>query len=118
MSPLGWTLLILLLLYYSRPIARNVGRTVGGYTAPASPPVAPAPQSAPAVHPLAACYRALDLQPTATIEEVRASYIELVKVWHPDRFGNDEKLREKANRKMSEINDAYQKIMASVSPRA
>ena len=116
MSPLGWTLLILLLLYYSRPIARNVGRTVGGYTAP-TPPTAPAPPSVPSVDPLAACYRALDLQPTATIEEVRAAYLELVKVWHPDRFGNDEKLREKANRKMSEINDAYQTIMASVSPR-
>jgi hypothetical protein len=38
---------------------------------------------------------------------VRATYRELVKVWHPDRFINDAALRAKAERRLQEINRAY-----------
>ena len=40
-------------------------------------------------------------------EDVRASYHQLVKVWHPDRFQGDEKLKIKATDKMKAINNAY-----------
>jgi hypothetical protein len=42
-----------------------------------------------------------------TPEEVRATYRELVKVWHPDRFAHDPDLRAKADRQLQEINCAY-----------
>lgn len=38
---------------------------------------------------------------------MRATYRELVKVWHPDRFINDATLRAKADRRLQEINRAY-----------
>ena len=101
---------LLIILYFMRPLARTAGKTVGVYKAASQPQPPPAPAPA-AVHPLAECYRTLELQPTASLDEVKVSYRELVKVWHPDRFGSDAKLREKATKKMSEINDAYEKIV-------
>ena len=50
------------------------------------------------------CYRILDLEPGASLEDVERSYRELVKVWHPDRFRRDPKLRAKAEEKLSRIN--------------
>ncbi len=35
----------------------------------------------------------------------------MVKVWHPDRFGNDARLREKAETKLKEINEAYRLLL-------
>jgi hypothetical protein len=49
----------------------------------------------------------LSLEPGCTPEQVREAYKDLVKVWHPDRFANDERLREKAARRLQEINQAY-----------
>ena len=55
-------------------------------------------------------YTILELNPGATKEEIIRSYRDLIKVWHPDRFQNDTRLLEKANRKLQEINHAYQKL--------
>lgn len=56
-------------------------------------------------------YAILDLLPGATAEEVKAAYIDLVKVWHPDRFqGESSRLREKADKKLQEINAAYERL--------
>jgi NADH-quinone oxidoreductase subunit L len=41
---------------------------------------------------------------------VKRSYRELVKVWHPDRFGGDPKLQHKAQEKLKQINYAYERI--------
>ena len=54
----------------------------------------------------------LELQPGATPEEVKAAYRDLAKVWHPDRFEGDSRLKSKAAEKLAEINDAYEKIRA------
>jgi curved DNA-binding protein CbpA len=35
-------------------------------------------------HDLLRSYFILDLNPTATLEQVRAAYHDLIKVWHPD----------------------------------
>jgi len=56
-------------------------------------------------------YRILDLHTTATEQEVKQAYRELVKVWHPDRFMHDVKLQKRAEEKLKEINDAYQRIV-------
>lgn len=56
---------------------------------------------------LIAAFLILECKPGSSPEEVRASYRQLVKVWHPDRFQSDEKLRIKATEKMKAIIDAY-----------
>jgi hypothetical protein len=46
-----------------------------------------------------------------TIEEVRASYLDLVKIWHPDRHQTEpERLRKKAEEKLKEIVEAWELI--------
>ena len=57
-------------------------------------------------------YRELDLEPGADLASVRQSYRQLVKVWHPDRFGNDQKLQAVANDKLKRINSAYETLVA------
>ena len=54
------------------------------------------------------CYRALELEPGASLEQVKQAWRELVKVWHPDRFPNDAKLQRKAQERLKEINGAYE----------
>lgn len=56
------------------------------------------------------CYRILDLESGASFEEIKRSYRELVKVWHPDRFRSDPKLRAKAEEKLKRINLAYERL--------
>lgn len=66
-------------------------------------------------------YRALDLEPGASAEEVRAAWRDLAQVWHPDRFSNNERLRAKAERNLQRINEAYERLKdlgADARPRA
>src|SRR6266511_1247986 len=65
------------------------------------------------------CFRVLELGPSATLEQVKQAYRELVKVWHPDRFTNDAKLQRKAQERLKEINIAYETLeqfLASGAP--
>jgi hypothetical protein len=55
-------------------------------------------------------YEVLGLSPDASIEARRQAYKDLVKVWHPDRFSHDPRLQQKAQEKLQEINEAYEKI--------
>jgi len=52
----------------------------------------------------------LELPPTAQWDEITAAYRELIKVWHPDRFANDEKLRGRAEAKSKELNEAVRQL--------
>ena len=55
------------------------------------------------------CYAALDVAPGASAEEIKTAYLDLVKVWHPDRYQNDSpRLRNKAEEKLKAINQAYE----------
>ncbi len=46
-----------------------------------------------------------------TLEEVRAAYLDLVKIWHPDRHHHEpERLRRKAEDKLKEIVEAWEVI--------
>ncbi|HEX6494009.1 MAG TPA: J domain-containing protein [Acidobacteriaceae bacterium] len=49
----------------------------------------------------------LALRPSATASEIKEAYRDLVKVWHPDRFGSDPRLRQKAELQLTRINEAY-----------
>jgi hypothetical protein len=49
----------------------------------------------------------LDLDASATAREIEKTYRMLVKVWHPDRFQGDPKLREAAEEKLKAINTAH-----------
>jgi chromatin remodeling complex protein RSC6 len=53
-------------------------------------------------------FKILEVPSCASIEEVRAAYRMLVKVWHPDRFPNDNVLRETATERLKSINEAYE----------
>jgi len=57
---------------------------------------------------LSVYYSELDLQTGCTLAEVKESYRVLVRVWHPDRYQHDNKLRAKAEEKMKKINEAYE----------
>ena len=49
--------------------------------------------------------------------EVRKSYIDLVSVWHPDRFIHNERLRKKAIEEMKQINIAWETIQDDIKVR-
>jgi COMPASS component SWD3 len=55
-------------------------------------------------------YGALGLEPECTMEELKAAYRDLAKVWHPDRFAHDPRLQNKAQEKLKEINEAYEQL--------
>jgi DnaJ-like protein len=55
-------------------------------------------------------YQTLHLKPGASKEEIRQAYRDLVRVWHPDRFVNDPRLRLIAEEKLISINQAYTRL--------
>ena len=55
----------------------------------------------------------LALRPGATSSEIKEAYRDLVKVWHPDRFGSDLRLREKAELQLKRINEAYRVLQSN-----
>ncbi|MGD0938628.1 MAG: J domain-containing protein [Terracidiphilus sp.] len=64
-----------------------------------------------------AAFHALDLEANAAEAEVRKAYRLLVKVWHPDRFQGDEKLKEAAEAKLKEINSAFEFLTSTTDER-
>jgi len=61
------------------------------------------------------CFRTLELDPGASLAEARQAYKDLVNIWHPDRFSQNPRLREKAEKKLKEINAAYEEVKAFLS---
>ena len=65
----------------------------------------------PNVNPLARDYATLGLAPQATREEVTRGYRQQAQLYHPDKVAQlGPELKEVADRKMKEINEAYQRI--------
>lgn len=55
-------------------------------------------------------YKILELEPGASLEEVKQAYRDLAFVWHPDRFAQNTRLQAKAQIRLTEINEAYRKL--------
>jgi hypothetical protein len=67
--------------------------------------------------PRCAALHALDLDVDATEAEIRRAYHLLVKVWHPDRFQTDQKLRDAAEQKLKDVNSAYEFLTSTSTER-
>jgi len=52
----------------------------------------------------------LELKTDATASDIKAAYRDLVKVWHPDRFPADDRLRLRAEERLRRINEAYRTL--------
>jgi hypothetical protein len=67
--------------------------------------------------PRCAALHTLDLEMDATEAEIRRAYHLLVKVWHPDRFQTDQKLKDAAEQKLKEVNSAYEFLTSTSTER-
>ncbi|MEG4072464.1 DnaJ domain-containing protein [Microcoleus sp. Pol14C2] len=61
------------------------------------------------------CYEILEIDPGASLEEIKRAYRDLAFVWHPDRFANNDRLQQKAQQRLTEINQAYQQLLSFLS---
>ena len=61
------------------------------------------------------CYEILEVNKSASPEQVRQAYKDLVNIWHPDRVSNNRRLKQKAEDKLKEINIAYEKVNSYLS---
>lgn len=61
-------------------------------------------------------YRILDLEPEASVEEIHQGYLDLIWVWHPDRFVGHPRLQKKAHYKLQEINEAHAQLRSLRQP--
>ncbi len=52
----------------------------------------------------------LGLGPEASAQEVEEAYQDLAKIWQPERFPEEPRLQEKAQAKLKELNEAYEKL--------
>jgi DnaJ domain len=58
-------------------------------------------------------YQLLGVRPGASSQEIREAYRDLIRVWHPDRFEQDSKLRARAEKTTKELNAAYRRLSRS-----
>jgi hypothetical protein len=63
-------------------------------------------------------FRVLEISPNAAEEEIRNAHRVMVKVWHPDRFQGDARMRAAAEAKLKEINAAYDLLTSRTSAGA
>ncbi|HTB63867.1 MAG TPA: J domain-containing protein [Opitutales bacterium] len=59
-------------------------------------------------------YRTLDLEPGASLEEVEQARETLAKTWDPNRFGKDPQQRRRAEKKLRQINRAYERLSSEL----
>jgi curved DNA-binding protein CbpA len=58
------------------------------------------------------CFDVLELDSNASLDEAKQAYKDMVNIWHPDRFSNNPRLKQKAEDKLKEINEAYEMIQS------
>ena len=59
-----------------------------------------------------------DLDQGFTGEELKVAYRELVQIWHPDRFAQNDQLQLRAQNKLKEINEANKKLQDYLDSKA
>jgi len=62
-------------------------------------------------------YELLGVGPGTSGQELKDAYRDLAKVWHPDRFSHDPRLQQKAQEKLKEINEAYERLSSGRAAR-
>ena len=62
-------------------------------------------------------YKVLGVSPSATDEEIKDAYRQLAKKYHPDQY-SDSPLKDLADEKMKEINEAYDRSSTACPPSA
>jgi len=55
-------------------------------------------------------YRILEIDRSATLDEARQAYRDLIAVWHPDRYTHNPRLQAKAVEKMKRLNAAFEVV--------
>jgi len=63
------------------------------------------------------CFEILELGPDTSFDEVKQAYKDLVNIWHPDRFSTNPRLIQKAEKKLKEINQAYETLSSFLSSK-
>jgi len=63
------------------------------------------------------CFDVLELDRNASIDEAKQAYKDMVNIWHPDRFSNNPRLKQKAEDKLKEINEAYKMMQSFLSSK-
>ena len=61
------------------------------------------------------CFEILELPQDASNQDVRQAYKDLVNIWHPDRVGDNSRLKKKAEEKLKDINIAYEELISFLS---
>ena len=64
------------------------------------------------------CFEIFKIGPDATVEDLNRAYRDLVNVWHPDRFEHNQRLKQKVEVQLKEINQAREKLLAFFELRA
>jgi curved DNA-binding protein CbpA len=63
------------------------------------------------------CFEVLELDPNASVDEAKQAYKDIVNVWHPDRFSHNSRLKEKAEKKLKDVNVAYETVNSFLSSK-
>jgi hypothetical protein len=63
-------------------------------------------------------FETLELDESASIEEVERAYMELLEAWRPENYQNLPRYRRKAEGKLKEINEAYERLKSYLATRA
>jgi len=58
------------------------------------------------------CFDVLELDGNPSLDEAKQAYKDMVNIWHPDRFSKNPRLKQKAEDKLKEINEAYEMIQS------
>ncbi|MBD2565793.1 MULTISPECIES: J domain-containing protein [Nostoc] len=56
------------------------------------------------------CFKVLEIETTDSMQDVKQAYRDIVFVWHPDKFCNNQRIKKKAEKKLKQINEAYENL--------